>query len=150
MSAEDVQLALTIFADATRDGVLDMAEAIADDDLWARNEERLADDVKVKFLNPPSGGVEIMEQDYVGIEGLRAGWRNWLEPWGSYLITIGEIIDAGNGRVLLLVTSVARMHESRTEVPESAATVFRVENGLIVEINFYLDQKQAREDAGLA
>lgn len=80
MAAEDVQLALTIFADAVHDGALDMAVAIEDDELWKRNQERIAPDVAVRFVTPPGGGVEVMRQDYLGIDGLREGWRAWLEP----------------------------------------------------------------------
>ena len=149
MSAEDVQLALEIFGDATRDAVLDMAEAIADDELWARNEERIAPDVKVAFVTPLSGGVEIMPQDFVGIAGIREGWRAWLEPWDRYEIEIGEVIDAGEGRVLLLVSTTAHMREPAVEVPDAAAALIRVKGGLIVEVRFFLDQAQARSEAGL-
>ena len=147
MSDDDLQLALAIFAEVTRDGILDMSEAIDDEELWRRNEERIAEDVEVRFVPPPGGGVEVMAQDYVGIDGLRKGWRNWLEPWDSYQLTVEDFIDVGDGRVLVLVTSRARI--STTEVPQQAASMFRAKNGEIVEIAFYLDQDQARRDAGL-
>jgi hypothetical protein len=75
VAAEDVQLALTIFADAVHDGALDMAVAIEDDELWKRNQERIAPDVAVRFVTPP-----------------------------------------GDGRVLVLVRTLARLRESTTEV----------------------------------
>jgi hypothetical protein len=151
MSAEDMELALMIFAEATgEDGVLDMAAAIADDELWARNAERIASDCEVRFANPPGVDLEVMVRDYVGIEGLRKGWRNWLEPWDSYLITIEDFIDIGDGRVLVLVTSRSRFRDSTADVAEKAASIFRVKDGVVVEIDFYLDQDQARRDAGLS
>ena len=150
MAEQDVRLALSIFADATTEGVLDMAKAIEDDAMWERNRKLMAPDVQVHFVNPDSGGLVVMEQDYEGIEGLRKGWRRWLEPWESYMITIEDWIDAGEGRVLVLVTSTARMKGSDAEVPQSAATKFVTEGGVIGEIWFYLDQAQARRDAGLA
>jgi len=149
MSEQDVRLALSIFADATQGGMLDMAEAIADDELWDRNQQHFDPEAKIKFVIP-GDGVEVMEQEYVGIEGLRAGWRAWLVPWDSYLIVIDEIIDAGEGGVLLLVTSAARMRDTGAEVPQSAATRFVVKDDRIAEVNFYLDQQQARREAGLA
>ena len=150
MSADDLQLALMIFAEATgEDGVLDMAAAIEDDELWARNAERIAPDCKVRFTNPPGIDLEVMARDYVGIEGLREGWRNWLEPWDSYMVTIEDFIDIGDGRVLVLVVSRSRFRDSTADVTENAASMFRVKDGVVVEIYFYLDQQQARADAGL-
>jgi ketosteroid isomerase-like protein len=148
VSQDDLQLALAIFADATRDGELDMASAIEDETLWERNRERIAEDAKVTFVNP-SVGVKVMEQEYVGIDGLREGWRNWLAPWDRYRVVIDDWHDVGGGQVLVLVTSTARMRESGIEVPQSAASIFRADGGLIREIRFYLDQAQAREAAGL-
>ena len=150
MSTEDLQLALLIFAESTDDdGVLDMAAAIADDELWARNAERIARDCKVKFVNPPGIDLEVMGRDYVGIEGLREGWRNWLAPWDSYMVTVEDFIDIGDGRVLVLVVSRSRFRDSTADVTEKAASLFRVKDGIVVEIHFYLDQGQARRDAGL-
>lgn len=122
MAAEDVQLALTIFADAVHDGALDMAVAIEDDELWKRNQERIAPDVAVRFVTPPGGGVEVMRQDYLGIDGLREGWRAWLEPWDRFELQIDEALDVGDGRVLVLVRTLARLRESTTEVPDRAAS----------------------------
>jgi ketosteroid isomerase-like protein len=138
-----------IFADATSDGELDMAAAIEDDDLWKRNEKLIAPDVKVRFVNPDAGGVQIMDQDFEGVEGLRTGWRTWLEPWDRYRIRIDDVVDAGGGLILMLVTSNARMRDSEIEVPQAAASLFRVREGRVVEVSFYLDQAQARRDAGL-
>ena len=150
MSAEDLELALMIFGEVTdEDGVLDMAAAIDDEELWARNAERIASDCKVRFANPPGADLEVMARDYVGIEGLRQGWRNWLEPWDSYLVTIEDFVDIGDGRVLVLVVSRSRFRNSTADVTERAASMFRVKDGVVVEIQFYLDQQQARRDAGL-
>ena len=150
MSEHDIQLALTIFADAYREGVVDMVQAIEDDALWERNSKRIAPDVRVRFVTPDAGGPVVMEQEYEGIEGLREGWRAWLAPWDRYAIAVEEVLDAGDGRVVLLVTSTARMRDSGTEVPQPAATTFVVERGLIAEVDFYLDPQQAKRDAGLS
>ena len=151
MSEQDLQIALSIFADATTDArVLDMGTAIADDDLWSRNAKHFAPDAEIRFETPGEMAVEVMVQDYKGIEGLREGWRNWLEPWDRYLIEIDDWVDAGEGKVLVLVTSKARMKGTDVEVPQSAAALYLVEGGRIVKVTFYLDQNEARRDAGLA
>lgn len=101
-----------------------MAVAIEDDELWKRNQERIAPDVAVRFVTPPGGGVEVMRQDYLGIDGLREGWRAWLEPWDRFELQIDEALDVGDGRVLVLVLvrTLARLRESTTEVPDRAAS----------------------------
>jgi ketosteroid isomerase-like protein len=145
-----VLVAAAIFADAAAPAAeFDMASVIEDDERWSRNSELFQPDAAIKFV-PPSEGVTVMEQEYRGIEGLRTGWRNWLDPWESYRISTEDVIDVGDGRVLVLVTSKARMRGTGTEVPQSAASLFFVEDGRITRINFYLDQQQARRDAGLA
>jgi hypothetical protein len=34
---------------------------------------------------------------YVGLDGFRATWRDWLAPWASYRTEIEELIDVGLG-----------------------------------------------------
>lgn len=149
MSVEDFQIALSIFADFTdEEGVMDMGAAIGDDELWARNAQQFDPDAEIHFVTPGDVAVDVME-DYRGTEGLREGWRTWLEPWDRYLITVEDFIDAGGGKVLVLVTSTARMRGTDAEVSQSAAALYFVEQGRIVRVNFYLDQHQARRDAGL-
>jgi hypothetical protein len=148
---EPLQIALSIFADAiNEEGVLDMGAAIDDDEMWSRNAERFTADAEIRFVTPGEMAVEVMQQEHSGLEGLRTGWRSWLEPWDRYLITIDEWVDAGEGKVLVLVSSMARMRGTDVEVPQSAAALYRIEQGKVVKLSFYLDQEQARRDAGLA
>jgi hypothetical protein len=42
------------------------------------------------------------------------------------------------------------MRETSAEIMQEAAVVLRVDSGRIVAIDYYLDQDQARRDAGLA
>jgi ketosteroid isomerase-like protein len=151
MADEDVRIAATIFAEPgpVAEPTFDMVAVIEDEERWSRNRELFQPDATIKFVTPGEG-VTVMQQEFTGIEGLRTGWRNWLDPWESYRIETEEVIDAGEGRILILVTSKARMRGTGAEVPQSAASLFFVEDGRIAGINFYLDQAQARRDAGLA
>jgi hypothetical protein len=84
-----------------------------------------------------------------GIEGLREGWRDWLEPWDHFWIHFGELIDAGHGRVL----SLGELHgqlPGGAEVTEAGAALITVRDGKVVAADFYLDRDRARRDAGLA
>src|SRR5918999_1716358 len=144
MSDEDLRLAVSIFADHTRDGVLDMAAAIEDDEMWERNRSHFHPEAEIKFIIPGDTGVHVMQHEFVGIEGLREGWRRWLEPWGSYRIVVDDFVDAGEGEILVMVTSFATMRGTDAEVPQSAATRTVVREGRVAAIHFYLDQQQAR------
>jgi ketosteroid isomerase-like protein len=129
--------------------VIDLAEAIEDDELWARNEHLFDPRLTTRFMTPEAAGVRVMEGAYEGIEGLRAGWRAWLEPWDSWRVEPEKILDSGADTVLLLTRSTARMRDSGTEVPQATALMVKVDAGKVVEMRFYLDQQQAKRDAGL-
>jgi ketosteroid isomerase-like protein len=148
MSERDLQIAASLFGDVASTGVFDMVALVEDDEFWAGDEERVADDFVVRFL-PAEDGMQVLEQKYVGREGFRTGWRSWLEPWDRYVITIEEMIDLGDGRILMMVSSRARLRGTDTEVPQSSASLFVIEGDKIVEVRFYLEQTQARRDLGL-
>ena len=150
MSQQDVELVTNAFAEGLQGSQIEMRAFFEDDGIWARNAERFSPDVKVRFVTPRAGGVTIMEQEYEGIEGLRAGWHEWLEPWERFYVDLQDLIDAREGRVLFLGQATGSMRGSGTEVPQEVAGLCRVEDGRIVAVSFYLDQAQARRDAGLS
>jgi ketosteroid isomerase-like protein len=148
MSQQDLEIAASFFGDVASEGVFDMAALVADDEFWEGEEDRVADDFVVRFP-PAEDGVQVMEPEYRGRDGFRRGWRTWLEPWDRYVVTIEEMIDVGDGSVLMMVKSSARLRGSDLEVPQSSAALFAIDRGKIVEIRFYLEQAHARRDAGL-
>src|SRR2546423_242845 len=152
MSRQDVELVTSIYPldpDAPS-GEFDMA-AMIEDPVWQQTvEEVFRPDVKIRFLTPRDGRLPLMEQDtFAGPQGLAEGWRIWMEPWDSFRIAYEDLIDAGEGMILLLVRATARMRDSGIEIPQEGAALHRVEGGKIAAISFYLDQDQARRDAGL-
>ncbi|MEK6251143.1 MAG: nuclear transport factor 2 family protein [Actinomycetota bacterium] len=150
MSQEDVELVIGVFAAALQEvGHVEMRAMIEDDGVWARNAARFSPDVKVRFVTPRAGGVTVMEQAFEGIEGLREGWREWLKPWDEFHVVMEDVPDSGQGDVLVLAQATGRMRGTEAEVPQEVAALCRVERNRIVEIGFYLDQGQARRDAGL-
>jgi hypothetical protein len=79
----------------------DMAQLFRDDASWTITAAALsaafapdAEIVAPGFFDL-SGALE-------GIEGLRAGWLQWLAPWESYRSEVEEAIDLGD-TVLLLI-----------------------------------------------
>jgi ketosteroid isomerase-like protein len=90
-----------------------------------------------------------MSGPFQGVEGLRAGWREWLEPWEQFQIEFEQNLDVGDGRVLSLVQLRARM-KGGAEILQQGASITLVRDGLVVAVDFYVDQEHARRDAGLA
>jgi ketosteroid isomerase-like protein len=148
MSQEDVELLISVF---TRAGApqVEMGELMRDDEHWDSYEDRFSPDLDVTFVTPWDSGVGVMEQEFSGVDGLRQGWGVWMEPWEEFRVSVEEVVDSGDGQILVLASAVGRMRGTGAELPQEVAQLCRVEDGRITEVGFYLDQKQARRDAGL-
>jgi ketosteroid isomerase-like protein len=102
-----------------------------------------APDVEVMFATPAGPPTE-----YTGMDGLLAGWQDWLVPWERYEVKVDELIDAGE-RVVALATLSGRTRHDGVEVHQPAAAVLSLSDGRITRVEFHLDQREALEAAGL-
>jgi ketosteroid isomerase-like protein len=87
---------------------------------------------------------------YQGVEGLRAGFLDWLEPWGGYDAGVEDVIDAGDGRVVVLTRDHARPKGTDAEVSFLGAPVWTVRDGQVARIEFYWNRDEGLAAAGLA
>src|SRR5215471_16138347 len=71
-----------------------------------------APDVEI-FFATPSGPLA----PYRGLDGLIVGWSDWLMPWASYAVDVGEMIDAGD-RVVALATLRGRTQHDGVEIQQ--------------------------------
>jgi ketosteroid isomerase-like protein len=149
MTQEDIQLVISTF---TREAAteIEMGELMRDDQHWALISDRFNPDVQVKFVTPGDSGVGVMEQEFSGIDGLRVGWGVWMEPWDEFRVSVEDVVDTGDGQILVLASAIGRMRGTGAELPQEVAQLCRIEDGRIAGVGFYLDQGQARRDAGLA
>jgi ketosteroid isomerase-like protein len=149
MSQEDLELVISVF---TREGApeLEMGELMRDDEHWDSYGDLFSPDVEVRFMTPGDSGVGVMEQEFRGVDGLRQGWGVWMEAWEEFRVSVEEVLDTGDGQILVLASAVARMRGTGAGLPQEVAQLCRVVDGRINEVGFYLDQRQARRDAGLA
>jgi ketosteroid isomerase-like protein len=139
----NVDLVLALQLPATED----FAQYLRDDDAWAAG---------VKGFDPlfhpdfeiVAPGVPGTENTYIGSDGLRAAWRQWLLPWASYRSETKEAIDAGD-RVLLIVEDTARREGSTQEVKIYGSAVWSFRDGKIARFEAYADRSEAREAIGL-
>ncbi len=126
-----------------------MEAYIENDAMWERNRDSIAPDVKVTFVTPQSG-IEIMDrQEFVGIDGLKEGWRLWMQAWEYFRVSLEELIDVGDGQILVLGRAAVRTRSGGLDLTQGIAVLNRVADGRIASVDFYLDQDQARRDAGL-
>lgn len=87
---------------------------------------------------------------YQGVDGLRAAWLDWLEPWDSYHAGVEDVIDAGGGRVVVLTCDHARPKGVNAEVDFLGAPVWTVRDGKVARIEFYFNRAEGLAAAGLA
>ena len=85
---------------------------------------------------------------FVGLEGLRAGWLDWLEPWESYRVEVEDVIDAGDDAVVL-VRDFGRRAGMTVEVSVMGGAVWTVRDGRVGRVAFYLNRSEALKAVGL-
>ena len=94
------------------------------------------------------GGID---QDRVvrGREAVMEYWDEVAGAWESLRFEPERLIERGD-LVVAFWRETARSRHSDLEVESQTATVFRVRDGLIVEMTGYLDRDEALQVAGIA
>ena len=92
---------------------------------------------------------DVGRSSYSGLDGLRAAWLDWLLPWESYHAGVEDVIDAGDGRVLVLTNDHARPKGASAEV-NRGAPVWTVREGKVARIELYWNRDEGLTAAGLA
>jgi len=85
---------------------------------------------------------------YVGLEGWRNGWGDWLAPWVSYRSVIEELRDVGE-RVVVLVRDYARREPGTPEIGQIAAAVWTIRDAKVARAEFYAHRSEALKAVGL-
>jgi ketosteroid isomerase-like protein len=85
----------------------------------------------------------------VGLDGLRAVWLEWLDPWESYRVEIEDVIDAGDA-ALVLFRDFGRRGGMAAEISVTGGTVWTVRDGKVARVAFYAVRSEALEAVGLA
>jgi hypothetical protein len=85
---------------------------------------------------------------YVGLEGWRKGWGDWLAPWVSYRSEIEELFDVGE-RVVVLVRDYARREPGAPEIGQIAAAVWTARDAKVARAEFYAHRSEALKAVGL-
>jgi ketosteroid isomerase-like protein len=144
VSQENVELALAM--QPTPD--MDLAAVFRDDASWsafaARVGPALTEDFECVARGYPGSEGDV----FTGIEGLRAMFLEWLEPWESYRTEIENAMDLGD-RVLVLVHDFGRRPQQTAEVSVRSAAIWTVRGGKIRRVEFCADRPTALKAVGL-
>lgn len=92
---------------------------------------------------------DVGRAEYFGLDGLRAAWLDWLEPWESYGAGVEDVLDGGEGRVVVLTHDHARPSGSSAETDFLGTTVWTVREGKVERIEFYWERAEGLAAAGL-
>jgi ketosteroid isomerase-like protein len=143
MSRENVELAGALYPQPGTD----IIPLFRDENTFTRLLEAISplftDDFQSDFAFPGE------TRTYVGLEGLRKNWLDWLEPWATYRVGIDELIDVGE-RVVVLDRDHGRREDVDEEVELIGATILTFREGKVARWQFYGDRAEALEAAGLA
>jgi ketosteroid isomerase-like protein len=88
---------------------------------------------------------------YRGRQGMVEFWTTFIEePWALFHLVVDELLDAGDNRVLALLTFTGTERDSGEQVstPYAHLATFRGEE--VARIDAYADWDEARAAAGLA
>jgi ketosteroid isomerase-like protein len=143
MSQENVELVLK----QSPGPEVDVVQVFRDDARWAARAE-----ARARFYHPDieySRPGLVGGKTFIGIEGLRAGWLDWLTPWATYRIEVEKAIDLGD-QVLLLHRSFGRLEGSTQEVEFRGANLWTIRDGRITRLGTYTTHAEAFEAVGLS
>ena len=145
MSQRDVEIVQRLLAPFEQG---DMIPLYRDDVISAAyiaaTADAVTEDFECVFIREDVG-----RSTYHGAEGLRAGMLDWLEPWDCYYAGVEDVIDAGDGRVLVLTRDHARPKGSDAEVSFLGAPVWTLRGGKLARIEFYWNRDEGIAAAGL-
>ena len=144
MSQQDIELVRALLGPFEQG---DIGPMWRDDAIFAA-----ARDATAGLLTPDFECVFVREDvgrsTYYGVEGLRAAWLDWLEPWDSYHAGVEDLIDAGAGRVVVLTRDHARPKGATAEVDFLGAPIWTVRDGKLARIEFYFNRAEGLAAAG--
>jgi ketosteroid isomerase-like protein len=110
---------------------------------WPTALATLDTEVEVRDFDIPDAGV------YRGHEGFREWLSNWGESWEEWRLEDLEFRPAADDQVIALFTMVTKGKGSGIEVKRGDAIVYRLDQDKITRTEYYNDQDEALEAAGL-
>jgi ketosteroid isomerase-like protein len=85
-----------------------------------------------------------------GRDALLRWLREWYEPWETLDDILGELIDAGQQRVVSSMIQRGRGRASGVEVEQELGTVWTIQDGKIIRAVWFPSRAEALEAVGLS
>ena len=128
-------------------GGVELSTVVADDALWAA---RLAE-IEYGFHEDFEFVVFVPGEPVVGhgFAEWREQFREWAEPWESYMPDIEKIVDLGD-RLVVLGTDRGRLRGAGQDVETSGLVQYLFEDGKVARVEYYLDRAEGLRAAGLS
>jgi hypothetical protein len=89
-----------------------------------------------------------MPLEYKGLEGFREALTDWISPYESFRLEIDEAIPLVD-KIVFLARQVATTKHDGVEIETTSASVWWLEDGVIRQTGFYLDQRAGLQAAGV-
>jgi ketosteroid isomerase-like protein len=106
-------------------------------------------DPDIRLIPDPEAWWVGMDEEYRGHDGVRRYMGAVYEAFEDYRPEVEQIIDAGDERVLTLAVEHGRGRGSGAEVQAAkTAHLWTLRDGKAVQIDLFLDRKQALEATG--
>jgi hypothetical protein len=80
--------------------------------------------------------------DHIGIDGLRAGWEDFLRAFERLRIEFEEMVEVGDA-VVDMVVVIGVPKGTEIEVEQRAAAIWLFDRELLVRIELHLDREEA-------
>jgi ketosteroid isomerase-like protein len=87
---------------------------------------------------------------YMGRDALRAYFKRFSGEFETFSWEAEDILDAGDDQVLLLIRVRGRGKGSGADFDTRAGWLCRMQDGMAVRVDAYLDRREALEAAGLS
>jgi len=107
-------------------------------------------DSEVEYVTPPQIIPLGFEPIYRGRDARIEVQRRWTAEWGEFTFKPEELIDVGDGRVLMLGRMEGSGLTSGVMIDNDWADLFTIARGRVVREQVYLDRAEALEAAGLS
>jgi ketosteroid isomerase-like protein len=143
VSSANVETARAFYPEGVE---LDMVEAMRREDAMERITERFGEMFQPDFeTRAPESQVAPGGR---GMRGFVEGWRDWLAPWETWLVTVTGFLEVEN-RVVVLFDIKARPKGAEADAERHGANVLTFTDGRIASIDLYMDRDEALRSTGL-
>jgi ketosteroid isomerase-like protein len=133
-NAEPLMLALAaVFTDD---------EAEVDEAVVVRLAESLRPISSPKVVMEMSGSDDSFVGVYEGLDGIRAGWADWLESFERVRLRFEGFEEHGDN-VITFVQQTGITRHGGVEVEQPSAAVWKFRDGLLAQVEFHLDREKA-------